>query len=1172
MYEGLLLSTGGGIITDLKKSAQQGDPTIIVGLGGTGIDALKVVKKKVYEQLIPDNPGATIPEYKNIGFLAIDTDTITTGNGANSFYDLEAAECLSIQVPNLNAKMAQDIKKKDKEFAWLQPGLNLQGLKGAGTIRQVGRYSVFKNIDIIKATLVSLKNSVTIGTGIPKVNVHILAGISGGTGSGTFIDMCYIIRDLMGEASALFGYFFMPDVNLNKDGIAGNPLIMSRIRNNGYAALKELDYTMNLKNEGKSFSQYYGGQALYSVAETNKPLVDLCHLISSTDRNGVAIPNGYMYSMNVVGEYILSYLAQVQVNTGNSTQAPPQTLDGHLANVQALVDEISKKHGENLNYHILGASTAELPTKEIGTYLAAKLYQKIGSGLTENVPTYNDVEMHAKKMRLTLGEIAKSLRGDKEWSVTGPDAIRWQGRYDFSIEDACNTTVSVTGGTIELTMPETILNPIREWKNNNSGILEKNFKALTKDLDDFKLIDKGIKADTLVSSVFQYLQNEVVANFEYGAVYAAKLTYNNHDKSLNDYLDGLITTASRTASGARNDLEARLDDIEAAVVECKKNAKKRPKKHVEPMERYKGAIKAYYQNLLNIEIMENIVKMIAILKKQINLKGYKNSLYPMYFGPMESMLTELKTTFESNLAFLNNPAVGNDVFAWKMVDFQKIRGYVDNQFATQVGDDGTEYKKFADNTMKQYDEWIDGDRHKVEKMITSYIASAFNILLSASMEKYLEDKFSVHGNPLALQQIVQKQLLNDGVLAKAEPKFHVNSRYTIATAQKHDLSVPTVEANICAAAQNIAAKQPLTVRLTGLSDRIFAVKFESGVPLYAYGLIADLQKQYNAGGQGVLGRHLYEITDRNRDINWSNLQSFIPYSIEPSACADGGELKKLYYKAIDKGVIAANKDNPNIEYNVYALKKPEIKDRKEFVNTEGNLDVKGLNAYVAELESYTDNSGKLVTTSNSDGSNNANIKDVKKLLNDGSTAEEDGGEDYRETCRIDYFIRFRGLQEVVKESLKILDDVDAAIKEATKWQNEGAEREETIKLVTAALCFDFFKAEIGKYTYNGVDLWSGTMEYSKFPVYQIYKTFSSDAFTDAARKALENEVHNKLNALEITDVEKVEKVKAKYIDSANTGFINVMQQAAVLPESGDIETVYKLFNGEVQALLNLFAM
>ena len=58
MYEGLLLSTGGGIITDIKKSAYQGEPAIIIGLGGTGIDALKAVRKKVYENILPDDPAA----------------------------------------------------------------------------------------------------------------------------------------------------------------------------------------------------------------------------------------------------------------------------------------------------------------------------------------------------------------------------------------------------------------------------------------------------------------------------------------------------------------------------------------------------------------------------------------------------------------------------------------------------------------------------------------------------------------------------------------------------------------------------------------------------------------------------------------------------------------------------------------------------------------------------------------------------------------------------------------------------------------------------------------------------------------------------------------------------------------------------------------------------------
>ena len=357
------------------------------------------------------------------------------------------------------------------------------------------------------------------------------------------------------------------------------------------------------------------------------------------------------------------------------------------------------------------------------------------------------------------------------------------------------------------------------------------------------------------------------------------------------------------------------------------------------------------------------------------------------------------------------------------------------------------------------------------------------------------------------------------------------------------------------------------------SGRIFAVKFESGIPLYSYGLIDELERQYNAGGTGIIGRHLYEITDRNKDINWTNLQSFIPYSVNPSACADGEELKKLYYDAEKRGIIVENQNNPDAEYNIYAIKKPTKKNRNDFMNTDGNLDVNELNSYINGLKSYINGDGKFDDSPNPDGSNNVNIKAVNKLLNDGNVAKnEEGDIDYRETCRIDYFIRFRGLQEVVKESMKILDDVEEAIKEAAKWQNEGAEREETIKLITNALCFDFFEGGIGKCIYNGVDLWNGTMEYSKFPVYQIYKTFNSDAFTDTERKALGNDVNNKLNTLEPADAEKVEKVKAKYIDNANTGIISVMKQAAVLPEYGDIETVYKLFEGEIQALLNLFAM
>ena len=1017
MYEDLLLSTGGGIITDLKKSAQQGEPTIIIGLGGTGVDALKVVKKKVYEQLIPDNPNDEIPEYENIGFLAIDTDAIATGNDANNLYDLEAAECLSIQVSNPAAKGV--------EFAWLQPGLKVQGLNGAGTIRQVGRYCLFKNIDKIIAKISDLRAAVTKRTSNNKVNVHILAGISGGTGSGIFIDMCYIIRDLLGGDATLFGYFFMPDVNLNKAGIAGNPLIMNRIKSNGYAALKELDYTMSLTESGDSFSQYYGGVRLYSIEKTSEPPVDLCHLISSTDKEGNPITNGYAYSMNVVGEYILSYLAQVQVYTTNGIQAPTQTLAGHRANVEALVYTINKKHGVNLNYHILGASTAELPTKEIGTYLAGRLYEKIGAGLTENRPNDHAVREHADAMGLDLKSFRKKLYGEGDYRIYNAGAIQWKGADDFSIEDIFNTGIIVgdKADDINIAITDRILRPARTWCDNNEGVLEENFRKLTRDLDDFTLIGRGERPTNLISTVFQYLQNKIVANFNYGAIYASKLTHNPQGQTLNDRLSGIIEEAKIRKKYCEHDRGQRGRDIFEAAMFCREKCTGifvTKKKQEEGISRYKSAIRAYYQNEFDIKVYQKIQEMAAILKAQIDKEGYPNSLYPKYFKSMEKMLLELKDTFAENDRFFTAPNTMEDEFAWKMVSFDEIKDHVIKEFIRQTRAAETEYEIFIINIMAQHDKWIDGDRYKVEKMITSYISDVFRPVLSASMDSYLNDKYGTHGNPQALQGKIKTDLLENGVLAKAEPIFHIDSKYTMATAQKGDLSVPAVEPNVCIAAQSIAAMKPLTVRRTGLSDRIFAVKFESGVPLYAYGLIADLQKQYNVGGQGVLGRHLYEITDRNKDIDWAALPSVIPYSINPQSNWGGEEIEQLYYEAESRGIIAEHPHGGG-NYCVYELETPELKGRYDFTN--GNE----FQEYMKMLNSYKDNTGRV--------SSDAPMRKVHMLCNDGAGGYYDL--DYRQICRIDYFIRFKNLQAAARNSMEVLDRVEKALEEANNWIEEA---------------------------------------------------------------------------------------------------------------------------------------
>ena len=1163
MYEGLLLSTGGGVITDREKSEQQGEPTIIIGLGGTGIDALKVVKKKVYEQLYPDNPGGEIPKYEHIGFLAIDTDDISNGE---DIYSLRKNECLSIKVNGLVKKMENDIAHEYKEFDWLQKDLNQLREEGAGMVRQIGRYCLFKNINEIKSKIKKLKDEVTQDA-VPNVNVHIIAGISGGTGSGTFIDMCYIVRELLGTASTLFGYFFMPDVNLSKEGVDTKG--ERRIKGNGYAALKELDYTMNLVNEGKTFSQYYGGEGGHSVKETSMPPVDLCHLISAREQNGVLIKNGYMYSMNIVGEYILSYLAKAEDYNGTAL-----TLAGHLANVNSLVGATNKKHGENLNYNILGASVAELPTREVGTYLAAKLYEKLEKGLVENEPKEADARHHADAMELKFSIFKEKLMAGISDAYAGID---WDSD-DFTIEDILNTKIIANGKVVEdtydtanISIRKIILDPARRWESDSKGKLEGNFEKLIKDLDDFKAIEEGTTATTLISKVFQYLQNKIVSDFGYGAVYASRLTHNDHCYSLNNRLSEIIETADNEKGNCKTDREARVRDIIEAVKSCRENGtgilatKKKQRKYIEA---YKNAIRGYFQNEFDIKLYENIMNMAGKLKMQIDSDNYSKSLYHNYFKPLEDMLLKLKATFKRNSEYFDGSDVRNDEFVWKIVEFKKIQGHVDYGFNKKVGNDvSEEYKSFVSMLMSKYGEWIDNNTANIEHMISTYMQGMFNTLLNMTMEDYLNNEYNTKGKPEALKQNIRNNLLTGGVLAKAQPKFYIDTAYDISPAIRHVLNVPKTEQNVCDAAKDIAAnatkESPLDLRCTGLENKIFAVKFESGIPLYAYGLIDELEEEYNSGGADGIGRHLYEITERNESINWANLQSFIPYSIKKSACADGEELEKLYYEAEKRGVIAENKHNA-VKYNVYELNEPVIKKKDDFMK-EGRVDMNELNSYVEKLRGYTDDSGKL----NVDNGKNKNIKNVKQLMSDGLNAKD---YDYRETCRIDYFVRFRGLQEVVKESMRILDDVEEAIKEAAKWQNEGAEREETIKLVTNALCFGFFKGENEDsiYTYNDVVLFHGGMDYSKFPVYQIYKTFISDAFADAEREKLKNDVTNKFMELKAADKERAEAIKARYIDDARTGIVNAMKQAAVHAESGDIETVYKLFEREVQALLNLF--
>jgi hypothetical protein len=157
---------------------------------------------------------------------------------------------------------AKEVLKRRPELFWLDyENIKIEDAsKGAGGIRQVGRFLLVdkaaqpydKIRSVIQGALVDKS----------KLNVHICSGISGGTGSGTFLDICYLVRailkDIGKEEANVFGYFFLPDVNLSVPEALANALRSRYIKVNGYAALKELDYCMNFDKNQDGYNMNYG--------------------------------------------------------------------------------------------------------------------------------------------------------------------------------------------------------------------------------------------------------------------------------------------------------------------------------------------------------------------------------------------------------------------------------------------------------------------------------------------------------------------------------------------------------------------------------------------------------------------------------------------------------------------------------------------------------------------------------------------------------------------------------------------------------------------------------------------------------------------------------------------------------------------------------------------------
>ncbi|MEO8379694.1 MAG: tubulin-like doman-containing protein [Acidobacteriota bacterium] len=321
-------------------------PTVVIGLGGTGYGTLLKLKKRFI-----DAYGFVPPI---IRFLSIDTTENTEGNAQSSGPEgtLEHHERLVLQVGSPAALVGG---QNDHIDEWWPDGIPTQAIiAGAGQVRARGRLALFAHAsDVfsrIRRAVDDVRNirnqkqmyadqfQVSTRAG---VEVHIVSSLAGGTGSGLFLDVSFITRDMIGsdEQSNFTGTLLLPGLFTRYAGVA-------LVKPNAYGALKEIEYLSTMRT---SFPINYGARRV----EVSRPPFDVVYLIDSINEQGRTV----MEQQDLIGLIADGMYVQIASQIGTDSA-------NAVDNIKTQIATSGRVKGRSPQYCSFGVASLTMPSFE----------------------------------------------------------------------------------------------------------------------------------------------------------------------------------------------------------------------------------------------------------------------------------------------------------------------------------------------------------------------------------------------------------------------------------------------------------------------------------------------------------------------------------------------------------------------------------------------------------------------------------------------------------------------------------------------------------------------------------------------------------------------------------------------------------------------------------------
>lgn len=920
----LRFGNGGTLIRDFNKAKLTGDFMLVVGLGGLGTEAVSRIKTAVKRECAD--------EYQDrIRYLAFDTDAgalqglcKTDHSKVGLDWGTEAVligEGVAGDAAALAAHAAPCIKE------WLNPslGVTFDG-RGAGGCRQGGRFLLSAN-GVITTVMGKLTSTITsmaaaykdVSGKNPQFTVVLAAGIAGGTGAGTFVDMAYLIRNVLEKrdnnlpGATLNGYLFLPDVLNNKFPYPEDSYSLT-LRRNAYASLKELDRYMRIKDdrliEGGAIP---GNQAEYVmeypgniVIRSDKNIFDFCTFVCGQSDAAGANADPRETALSTAASSIVEAIKAIPKMDENG-KITETLLSSVMSNRNAAGVAMAANLPADLprdadyRYQAIGFGSARLPLEECVAYVGNKLFEKMWA----------------------------------EWDRT-PDE---QAVIDFCTATALEP-LSVRRSAIETKrdlFEETIWPSQKEAEEKTLESLKIGFKGkvdafMKAKAERWKVALDGRK------KAFDDKAQKIFEDKDCGPHYLVRLLVgymNKEERPLVDYISTeYIEKLEDKKSDALNQMVQMDIDrkLESAYIDFRKALLKG-----RPYKKLMKALAEYYTQYEDQLLAETLIDFYKNLISYII--GSNNKVWSVYTTVIGECAELLKENADIVTDANASVHVGGSSYCWTIVDLKhqgnpetkRLLTYLDSvvnqtdmdkflkNMVTSMKDNRKEWTSIADNQGADdlaavIRAFLRGQLKKlVEMNIDAFIAAAYVDNTVADQNQKIREA----------AQVIYNAVRNAAVpIVRSTPLIPLGNFL-----QYNYLSIPDeakeLRTNMTALANTGVVN---SVYSSTAGDKVVWYTLVYGIPPYAFGIIKECEEEYYnmIVVDGAPGLHLSE-NPASRVLNWRSFANpfnktiwrrWNTYSSQAFLNAQETEAKSLIQKAMEYGIIDQVDTNEGTVFNM----------------------------------------------------------------------------------------------------------------------------------------------------------------------------------------------------------------------------------------------------------------